>query len=39
MSVDAVAASLSTPIDLTFGPSGELLIADWNENAILAAWF
>jgi sugar lactone lactonase YvrE len=32
-------AGLSSPTGLAFGPSGELLIADSAEHAILAAWF
>jgi hypothetical protein len=32
-------AGLSCPAELTIVPSGELLIADECENAILAAWF
>jgi hypothetical protein len=32
-------AGLSSPTGLAVGPSGELLIADSAEHAILAAWF
>ena len=32
-------AGLSRPMALTIGPSGELLIADYGEHAILAARF